>query len=270
MILSGQFDSCRPCPRVVTDQEKTSSAFARARFFLWRPLRWLLAASAAATLVAQGVVCYAELMEITGTRPLDQPLLDIDETKLVAQLRAGEPSAFEQVVRAYGPRLLAITRRFLQHEQDAQDAVQDALLSAFKSLDQFKGTARLGTWLHRIAVNAALMRLRQRRRRNERPIDDLLPRFRDDGHVADTISQWAIADDSAIHDREIRELVRRGIDELPDTYRTVLLLRDIEGQSTEETAETLGISIGAVKTRLHRARQALRSQLDQHLQEERS
>lgn len=192
---------------------------------------------------------------------------DGDEAQLVERLRAGDAEAFERVVREQGPRLLAVARRFLNHEQDAQDAVQDAFLSAFRNLDQFQGGSRLGTWLHRIVVNASLMKLRSRSRRPERSIDDLLPRFQDDGHLSGVGSDWAVTVDSALGDRDTRDLVRRRIEELPDSFRTVLLLRDIEGQSTEETAELLGISPGAVKTRLHRARQALRSLLDPHLRE---
>ncbi len=206
-------------------------------------------------------------MAIEDPRPLDTPHSDADETRLLEGLRAGDPASFERVVRLYSPRMLVVARRFLNHEQDAQDAVQDAFLSAFKAIDQFQGDARLATWLHRITVNAALMKLRSRRRRPERSIDELLPRFHDDGHLAEAGSDWAVTMDSAVNDRETRELVRRTIDELPESYRTILLLRDIEEQSTEETAALLGISSSAAKTRLHRARQALRTLLDPHVRE---
>jgi RNA polymerase sigma-70 factor (ECF subfamily) len=119
--------------------------------------------------------------------------------------------------------------------------------------------------LHRITVNAALMKLRSKKRKIERSIDDLLPRFKDDGHMADGASQWAVTHDTAVASRETRELVRHGIEQLPEAHRTILLLRDIEGRSTEETAKLLDISSAAVKTRLHRARQALRTLLDPHM-----
>ena len=190
-----------------------------------------------------------------------------DQGQLLKRLRAGDQAAYEQVVRTYGPRLLSVARRFLRHEQDAQDAVQDAFLSAFKSIHRFQGESQLGTWLHRIVVNASLMKLRSRQRHPERSIDDLLPRFDDDGHISEAGCDLAVSVDSAVRDREVRELVRKRMDELPDSYRAVLLLRDIEGQSTDETASLLGISAGAVKTRLHRARLALRSLLDSHMRE---
>ncbi len=201
-------------------------------------------------------------MESPETQPLDQNEPKIDEAALVASIQSGDEAAFAQVVRLYGGRMLAVARRFLQHEQDAQDALQDAFLSAFRSIDKFHGDAKLSTWLHRIVVNAALMKLRTRKRKPERAIEDLLPKFRKDGHRADPTSAWAITFDTAVRDREIRELVRRSINELPESYRIVLLLRDIEGHSTEETAELMGLTAGAVKTRLHRARLALRTLLD--------
>src|SRR5215472_7386962 len=107
------------------------------------------------------------------------------EGPLVAALRAGDERAYETLVETYGGRLLAVTRRMLHNEEDAQDALQEAFLSAFKAIGQFDEKSRLGTWLHRIAINAALMKLRTRRRKPEQSIDDLLPRFLQDGHQAD-------------------------------------------------------------------------------------
>ena len=188
--------------------------------------------------------------------------LDADAA-LLTRLRAGDPAAFEEVVRTESGKLLAVTRRILASEEDARDAVQDAFLFAFRSLDRFEGQAKLSTWLHRIAVNAALMRLRTRRRKREESLEPLLPTFRDDGHHAERFAAW---DDPAvtIEREENKALVRRLIDELPDAYRTVLLLRDIEGLDTEETAKALETTANAVKVRLHRARQALRTRLAPH------
>src|SRR5438132_11627990 len=98
-----------------------------------------------------------------------------EEAALVAELRAGDEPAFERMVRLYSPRMLAAARRILGNEEDARDAVQDAFISAFKAMTSFEGESRLATWLHRIGINAALMRLRSRQRKNERPISELLP-----------------------------------------------------------------------------------------------
>lgn len=187
-----------------------------------------------------------------------------DEASLVAQLRAGDQAAFEQVVRSYGGRLLAVARRIVGSEEDARDVVQDAFMNAFKSLDRFEGNAKLSTWLHRIVVNAALMRLRTRKRKPEQSIEAMLPSFLDDGHHEERFQSWDEPIDKIMERAENRELVRKQIDALPEGYRTVLVLRDIEGLDTEETANVLGLSVNATKIRLHRARQALRSLLAPH------
>src|SRR5262249_14143432 len=153
-------------------------------------------------------------------------------------------SAFENLLRRHTGRLLAVARRLLGNEEDARDVVQDAFLSAFRSIDRFDGQAALGTWLHRIAVNAALTKLRSRRRHPERPIEALLPTFLDDGHQARPRRDWPDPG-AALQREEARAAVRRHIDELPADYRTVLVLRDLEELDTEETARLLGLTPGA-------------------------
>ncbi len=191
-----------------------------------------------------------------------------DEQLLVARLRAGDDAAFEELVRTYTPRLLGLARRIVGNEEDARDVLQDAFLSAFRSIERFQGDARLGTWLHRIVVNTALMKLRRRRRKPEESIEPLLPAFQSDGHFAEKFSSWAggEAADVALSRSETRELIRGLIEQLPESFRTVLLLRDIEGLDTEETARVLDTTPNAVKIRLHRARQALRTLLAPHFQ----
>jgi RNA polymerase sigma-70 factor (ECF subfamily) len=186
----------------------------------------------------------------------------VNEATLLARMQAGHDEAFEACVRAYSHRLLVVARRILRNEEDARDAVQEAFLSAFKQLGSFQGRSLLGTWLHRIVVNAALTRLRSLQRHPERSIEDLLPHFGEGEHQLDPPVPWQAAPESALQHQETRELVQRCINELPETYRVVLLLRDIEELPTEETAQILGTSSGVVKTRLHRARQALRTLLD--------
>jgi RNA polymerase sigma-70 factor, ECF subfamily len=179
------------------------------------------------------------------------------DADLLARLRAGDEVAYEDLVRRETRHLLAVARRLLRNEQDAQDAVQQAFLSAFRALPSFSGQARLTTWLHKIVANAALMKLRTRARRPEDSIEDLLPTFLDDGHHAERFSEWALPADVLMVRHETRAHVRAAIEQLPESYRTVLMLRDIEEFSTEQAAEALGITATAVKVRLHRARQAL-------------
>jgi RNA polymerase sigma-70 factor, ECF subfamily len=190
------------------------------------------------------------------------PATNADEKPLLDGLRAHDPAIVEAVVRANSGRLLAVARRMLGNEADAQDAVQDAFLNAFRGIDSFQGGAQIGTWLHRILVRAALMKLRRRRRKPETSIDDLLPRFHDDGHAVDPVAPGDGSPTAALERQEVRDQVQAAIDRLPENYRNVLVLRDIEGLGTDEAADLLGESTAAVKTRLHRARMALRGLLD--------
>jgi RNA polymerase sigma-70 factor, ECF subfamily len=191
------------------------------------------------------------------------PIPAQSDAELVARLQRGDDAAFEEVVRAYGGRLLSVARRLLGNDADAQDAVQDAFVRAFKAIHTFEARARLYTWLHRIVVNTALMKLRERRRRPTESIDELLPDFRSDGHQAVASREWS---DALLERKETGAIVREAIARLPDQYREVLVLRDIEDRDTAEAAELLGTTPNAVKVRLHRARQALRTLLDREFQ----
>jgi RNA polymerase sigma-70 factor (ECF subfamily) len=180
-----------------------------------------------------------------------------DDTALAEGLKQGQEWAFETLVRLHGPRLLSTARRIVGNEEDARDVVQSAYVSAFRAIADFEGASQLSTWLHRIVVNTALMRLRAQRRRPEESIDALLPQFAADGHHGERFTSWAMPADQLLERKETRMTVRRAIEDLPDGYRTVLVLRDIEELSTREVATMLDITPAAVKVRLHRARQAL-------------
>jgi RNA polymerase sigma-70 factor (ECF subfamily) len=181
-------------------------------------------------------------------------------------LRAGDPEAFEALVRRDMPRLLAAARRILHNDDDAREAVHQAFIAAFRAREQFQGAAQPSTWLHRIAVNKALDLLRARKRRAEDSIEDLMPRFLPNGHHADRFVVWP-AFDAGIDRQRMAAVIRGAIDRLPESFRLVLLLRDIEELSTEEAATALGITANAVKLRLHRARLALRTLLAEQLKE---
>jgi RNA polymerase sigma-70 factor (ECF subfamily) len=185
-----------------------------------------------------------------------------DDVELLERIRTGDERACEALVREHGARMLAVARRFLRTEEDSADAVQDAFLSAFRCLEGFEGNSALGTWLHRIVVNVCLMRLRARSRSREVRIDDLLPTFDQHGHHSHSVRAWEDGALARLTTAETHAQVRNCIDGLPDPYREVLVLRDIEELDTEQTAQHLGINPGAVKTRLHRARQALRTLLE--------
>ena len=183
------------------------------------------------------------------------------ESALLARLRAGEDDAYHELVRVHGGRLLAVARRIMRNEEDARDCLQDAFFSAFRSVDRFEGKAKLGTWLHRIVVNACLMRLRKQKREPEELLDPQGPEFDRYGFRIGPTEMPCSSADELLEREEVREQVREGIAGLPENYRIVLVLRDIEERSTSETAEALGVTPGAVKVRLHRARLALRNEL---------
>jgi RNA polymerase sigma-70 factor (ECF subfamily) len=191
----------------------------------------------------------------------------VADAQLVARLQAGDADAYETLVRVHSGRLLSVARRFLPNNEDAQDAVQDAFIKAFRSIGTFQERAQLHTWLHRILVNTALMKIRSRRRRPEESIDDLLPTFQADGHQTTESHEWS---DAVFERKETAAVVRQAIAQLPEQYRMVLILRDIEERDTLETAAALGTTTTVVKVRLHRARQALRTLLDREFQRQRT
>ena len=190
-----------------------------------------------------------------------------EERALVDGLKRGDDRAYEDLVRGYGGAMLAVARRFLRDEDEARDAVQDAMTAAFKAMRFFREDARLSTWLHRITVNACLMKLRTARRHPTAPIDELLPRFDETGHRLELETERATLVEDAVDAPVVRARVRECIAKLPDPYRAVLLCRDIEELDTVETSRLLGISPENVKTRLHRARQALRALIERECAE---
>lgn len=176
-------------------------------------------------------------------------------------LEPNTETRFEEIIRDHAPRMLGVARRLLEDEADAQDALQQAFLSAFQSLPGFSGGAELATWVHRIVVNAALMKLRSRRRSPAVSTEALLPSFDETGHHVTPVEPFPA--EAELLGAERRWRVRECVERLPEPYRVVLVLRDLEELDTSETAAALGISEGAVKTRLHRARLAVAELLRQ-------
>jgi len=184
-----------------------------------------------------------------------------EEANLVVLVKAGHQEACTQMVALFGPQMMAVARRFMRCDDDCNDAVQDAFISAFKAIGRFEGDSRLSTWLHRITVNSCLMKLRIDSSRKETSIEDLLPTF----NGRERYARWASTIDNPsieVETDETRTLVHQAIDRLPDADRAVLLLRDIEDMDTAATAALLETSEHNVKRRLRRARQTLSARLE--------
>ena len=194
-----------------------------------------------------------------------RPKVDRDAA-LLAALRAGTPEAPEMLVETYGDRVYRLTFRITGSNEDAEEATQDALWTAARKIDSFKGESQFGSWLYRIAANAAYQKLRARRAKTrEIAIDDVLPAFDNEGLHFEPMDDWAPRVDENAETGELRGVLEKAIDELPPDYRTALVMHDVEGIPNPDIAETLGISLPAVKSRVHRSRLFVRKKLSEYL-----
>src|SRR5438067_5353114 len=181
---------------------------------------------------------------------------------LLEALRHHEPAAAECLVGAYGERAYRLAARVTRNEQDAEEVVQDAFYAVIRQIDTFRGESAFGSWLYRIVANAAYQKLRGRRgRRSDISLDEVLPLFHENGEHAAPIADWSPSLDDQSRQTELRMALTAAIHELPPHYRTVLILHDVEGLSHIEAAESLGLSVPNVKSRVHRARLFLRKRL---------
>ena len=194
-----------------------------------------------------------------------QPPASVSDEELVARARGKDFAAFEQLLDRYEDKIFRLAYRFVRNETEAKEILQDTFLSIWRKLDTFKGDAQFGSWLYRVAANTALMRLRSQRRHPEISTEELPVGYLDNyGQLPSVGENWSRRPDDELQSEELRRHIQTAVDALPELYRTVFLLRDVEGLSTEETGEILGISVPTVKTRLHRARIALRDAITQY------
>lgn len=185
---------------------------------------------------------------------------------LVDALRQQDPGAAEALVAAYGDRVYRLAIRITGNEQDAEEVVQDALWTAARKIDTFKGDSAFGSWVYRITANAAYQKLRGRRgSRQEISWEDLLPNFDEQGALTGPVGDWSPRVEEPALQAELRTIITTAVNDLPGDYRTAFLLHDVEGLSNPEIAETLNISLPAVKSRVHRSRLFLRHRLADYL-----
>lgn len=189
----------------------------------------------------------------------------VTDEELVARARAKDYAAFEELLDRYEDKVFRLAFRFVRNESEAKEILQDAFLSIWRKLDTFKGDSQFSSWVYRVAANAALMRLRVQRRHPEMSTEDLPVGYLDNhGQLPTGGENWAKRPDEQLQSDELRRHIQAAVEALPELYRSVFLIRDVEGLSTEETAELLDISIPTVKTRLHRARIALRDAIGEY------
>ncbi len=181
------------------------------------------------------------------------------DEQLVELAKNGDETAFPELVKRYSRRILRVARNITNNDEDAEDVLQESFLKAFTHLDSFQGNSKFYTWLVRIAMNEALMKLRKRRTGKVVSLDEELSTGEDT--VVREVAVWDGTPEDRYSQEEMREILDRTIASLPEGFRTVFVLRDVEELSTEETADTLGLSIPAVKSRLLRARLQLREKL---------
>ena len=190
-------------------------------------------------------------------------------TALVDRVRAQDASALEVLMERYTPRIYRVAFGITRSHAEAEEVVQDVFMTLFRKADLFEGRAALGTWLYRVAANAALIKRRGRRAEREIALDDCLPVFKPDGHREGDrsfiVADWSQNPERDLLSGEARAIVEEALEQLPEHYRAVLVLRDVEELSNEEVAQALGEPVPAIKSRLHRARMALREVLTRRL-----
>jgi RNA polymerase sigma-70 factor (ECF subfamily) len=196
---------------------------------------------------------------------MDSTKVDSDAA-LVEALRRDDPEAPELLVETYGDRVYRLALRITGSNEDAEEVAQDALWTAARKISTFKGEAAFGSWLYRIAANAAYQKLRARKAKaHEIAMDDVLPAFDEAGRHFEPMADWSERVDEQALQGELRRVLGAAIDELPADYRTALVMHDVEGLSNPDIAEALGISLPAVKSRVHRSRLFVRKQLAEYM-----
>jgi RNA polymerase sigma-70 factor (ECF subfamily) len=191
----------------------------------------------------------------------------VDDNVLLEELRKGTPQAVEMLFDRFHGKIYSLAMSILKNESDAEEAAQDVFLTVVQKAHTFKGNSALYSWIYRICVNTCLMRLRGKRRGETVSIEDFMPVFTEDGMHASLIDDWSKEVERKALDKELGEVIKRFTGNLSEKYRVVFVFSDVEGLSNEETAQILGLTVPAVKSRLHRARLYLREQLARYLME---
>lgn len=189
----------------------------------------------------------------------------ISDVSLVEKFKCGEISAFEEIISRYEAKIMNLALRFTRNQEDAEEVMQDVFTTVYRKIDGFRGQSAFSSWLYRIVVNAAFMKLRKKKQNQTISMEDLAPAVKQYCIERDNLAQ-AHSHSVAVA-RELQEVLQKAIDKLPDQYRAVFVLRDVDGLSNQETGEILDLSIPAVKSRLHRSRIMLRKRLQRYYED---
>jgi RNA polymerase sigma-70 factor (ECF subfamily) len=194
--------------------------------------------------------------------------LDLQDQALIEKIKGGDYQAFEALVNRYEGKVYRLAMRMLRNQQDAEDALQESFLQVYRGLNSFEGRSNFSTWLYRLATNVCLMKIRHRETEPQGmlPLEDFLPRHEEGEQPV--LQEWPQKPEEVLLTKESREKMMEALERLPAEYRAVFVLRDIEGFSNAEAGEALGISVAAVKSRLHRARLALRGMLAEYFEKD--
>lgn len=201
----------------------------------------------------------------------EPPLASLPDDELVERARRRDVAAFEELIARHEEKVYRLAMRFVRNETDAREILQETFLSAWRNLESFQGRAQFASWIHRVAVNAALMLLRSQRRHPQVAVEDVEPEALGEaaqqaGATLAAATDWSRRPDDHFQSEELRRHIQTAVDALPESQRAVFLLRDVDGLSTDETAELLGVTVPTIKTRLHRARLALRAAITRYFE----
>lgn len=189
------------------------------------------------------------------------------DVKLIADLKSGKLEAFDKIVERYQRKIYALSFNITRNQMDAEDVVQDVLLSIFRKIDSFQGKSAFSSWVYRVTLNATYMKLRGKKKDKFVSLDDEYPAFNKAGYMYEKPFDWSTSAESLLFSNETREIIGKAVDLLPEKERVVFILRDVNGFSTDKVGELLELSIPAVKSRLHRARLFLRKKLSHYFEE---
>ncbi len=193
------------------------------------------------------------------------------DIELIANFQSGCIESFEEIVRRYETKVHNLATRLTRNTEDAEEVLQDVFVTVYRKIASFEGKAKFSSWLYRITVNAAFMKLRKRKQDPAVSLTDLLPQLQNTNDFApQLVPSWSESCDSRAFGNEIRAALQAAISKLPSDYRAVFILRDVDGLANKEVSDILGLSIPAVKSRLHRSRLMLRKRLSRFYQDYRS